>query len=1710
MKNAFFSFAIASIALCALHAQADAPSITSATVNRSFGTPVSVTVALGDGLPEAATLYAAIGEGDGGSTPSNWDVFVPVATLAAGATSYTYALPAGREGTTYQLRLFFAETTTPDFDCQLESITSDGSATLDLGVYPTQNTRSQMKFVYTQWGGNWLLGNYVGNDNEDYRFFGYGDSFYFDQPNNWRINGGGTLTSHTAVYELEIGNNYVKNLATGQNILTGSTDSYAARDFSMHLFCNSDYGTVYYLKIYDGNAIVRDFVPCRKNGEICLFDTISCTYFHAEGGTLSGGAEVPTTAMSVNGMVASTPTLSLTIPVPEPAPDPEFVITGSGYEVADFIPAPAASNLILGVSAADTNSRTGSENTGAAAVLTDGLIPSGVPAGARYTVGNYAVLEWKLPANQYSSLTELRFYSFWGGIYRTDIAIDSIAVQNADDTWTTIPSTAFNYGVTESRNTVGVFDDTLQSRRVTVRTVTGEPFATNAKTLRITFGLQDHDYDGLVEIEALGGETWTAYGSAATVSGPLYNYDEQGDYERLSFSVPGCKLRVSSLRAYTVTVTCGDMVLSSESLGILAPGGTLIVPTTEGCITTVSLASVEEGTITAPSPSLDAIAGGYDPVTATSTATITYSLPWAGSADSVCSFDLAYGPAGSSPATTNALGTGLATGASGSVTVSGFAAESDYVFQLVAVNDSGLIGATPATVFTTPRVPFYTWTNSANTYGTPWKDSANWLDGLFPDIPCAVADFSDFSLSQYPQVNIAGTVTVGEIHTGPLFYCGLGMKFANTGDGSLVLDNGAAPARIVLNDVGSYSGGEGYHEYNIGVPVKSDGEVSIEKHRLGSFFFRDTVSVDVLTLGDANRSTISLSQQADIKSGLDIHSGTLATTYTGAAPFGVAAPDVAMGSADACRAAILSYPAAASDVLHTLHSLELFGPSESFLSIRGTDTASASLSVGGFRRTGTAALAFRPSDFNRVGETETFMLPASFPRRASGMLPPWAVFSTGWDARFAAVDANGSVQILAGDSAPGGDSEVLGLNNTTLSADASAIGLRLNQAQSLNLNGHTLTLGDGTDAGLILILNSVVNGSNGGSLDWQGTLYAYVADDHESATKPDDLRTATIRDALAADASGVLAKTGYGRLVLESDTLPADLDLQILNGTLQWKGSADTVFDPAQVSPSGAGLFELSGVRKVAFSGTDLRFPSLGLYGGASATVGEGQTLAVRNMLKVDDHATLVFTNGASYVNGTFPLYIGDHLQGGSLVASGRDPATGKPTTLDLRDAALVLSKVDGGWSQANNNSLIVTDGAVVTNVSLFTIGENQGGHFGNRALFASGAQFYSRYARLGSMCMELDVTVTGEGTVWDNGGGDIEVAESGGGNKPYDVVLTVSDGALLRNAGSIQIGRFAAGSLHHSNGVRVLSGGRILSSGNVLVGYPSGGGGDLSNHFAVVEGEGSLWNLGGASLLVGESLQGTLQDSYAVIRNGGRMENVGVLNVGRLHACDAFRNSLIVTNGATLASSGAVQIGYASANQGYNCFENEVLVADDSTWDVGGARLWIGNRANCNTWVRDNALRIGRGGTVANAGDVLLGYTWNASRVCTRTNELDVAYESDENTCRNDLVLEGGTFSGATLTAYPGNGVRATIGAADFGAAVFSGTATFQADSYIHVDAADGAPTGKYLVLSASSLVGIDTAALMTDTPDHIRIMVEGTSVYAKVVNPGTLLLFR
>lgn len=51
-------------------------------------------------------------------------------------------------------------------------------------------------------------------------------------------------------------------------------------------------GRINYAKIYDGENLVRDFIPVRKNNELCLYDKITQTYFYNMGsGTLVGSDE---------------------------------------------------------------------------------------------------------------------------------------------------------------------------------------------------------------------------------------------------------------------------------------------------------------------------------------------------------------------------------------------------------------------------------------------------------------------------------------------------------------------------------------------------------------------------------------------------------------------------------------------------------------------------------------------------------------------------------------------------------------------------------------------------------------------------------------------------------------------------------------------------------------------------------------------------------------------------------------------------------------------------------------------------------------------------------------------------------------------------------------------------------------------------------------------------------------------------------------------------------------------------------------------------------------------------------------------------------------------------------------------------------------------------------------------------------------------------
>ena len=157
----------------------------------------------------------------------------------------------------------------------------------DLGVTLKDNTKIEVKLRPTSNGGGMIIGEVnPPSDNDDYRFFWYNKSIYYDY---------GSDRKHTPLpmytdYVLEVGNCYVKNLITGNYILQGSTKSGVAtahtRTLGLFGDKNNDYAFIYYIKVYEGDTLVKDFIPFKlEDGSGTLYDTISKTNCTVSNGT---------------------------------------------------------------------------------------------------------------------------------------------------------------------------------------------------------------------------------------------------------------------------------------------------------------------------------------------------------------------------------------------------------------------------------------------------------------------------------------------------------------------------------------------------------------------------------------------------------------------------------------------------------------------------------------------------------------------------------------------------------------------------------------------------------------------------------------------------------------------------------------------------------------------------------------------------------------------------------------------------------------------------------------------------------------------------------------------------------------------------------------------------------------------------------------------------------------------------------------------------------------------------------------------------------------------------------------------------------------------------------------------------------------------------------------------------------------------------------
>ena len=163
----------------------------------------------------------------------------------------------------------------------------------DLGVTLKDNTKIEIKLRPLTTGGGMIIGEVnAPSDDDDYRFFWYygnGSYICYDYGSDGMSSSLGVWSD----YVLEVGNYYIKNLTTGSYIMKGKAKSgvATAHTRTLGLFGEKDYARIYYIKIYEGDTLVKDFIPAKlEDGYGTLYDKVSKTYCSVSNGTLGAPA----------------------------------------------------------------------------------------------------------------------------------------------------------------------------------------------------------------------------------------------------------------------------------------------------------------------------------------------------------------------------------------------------------------------------------------------------------------------------------------------------------------------------------------------------------------------------------------------------------------------------------------------------------------------------------------------------------------------------------------------------------------------------------------------------------------------------------------------------------------------------------------------------------------------------------------------------------------------------------------------------------------------------------------------------------------------------------------------------------------------------------------------------------------------------------------------------------------------------------------------------------------------------------------------------------------------------------------------------------------------------------------------------------------------------------------------------------------------------
>ena len=623
----------------------------------------------------------------------------------------------------------------------------------------------------------------------------------------------------------------------------------------------------------------------------------------------------------------------------------------------------------------------------------------------------------------------------------------------------------------------------------------------------------------------------------------------------------------------------------------------------------------------------------------------------------------------------------------------------------------------------------------------------------------------------------------------------------------------------------------------------------------------------------------------------------------------------------------------------------------------------------------------------------------------NSLLPVWMQTSMG---DFLTYGANGVTQaIYAATFNSGMTTQVVSTASTKLTAAQQVYALKLSSS-GVDLNGQTLTIGDGTSAGLAYYTGSITSGVAGASVAF-GTAEAIV--------DVANITSGTI--SVNTSGTGGLTKMGSGTLTLAQFTSMYIGDTLIQAGGLNLTPIGAITYTNSFNGAGGlsvistAAFFSISG----ASTGT-IGLLSVGGGGGAltlsNGVVFNSGNVTIGNSAGVNSNAYNVGGLGALTTSSNTLFYVG-YLGSGyntmtitnALLLSAGASAVGYNTSNNtltvLAGGTLVLSNNNttpvigynsAGTTPAVSNSMVVNGGTLVSwGASSFVI--SRGGGYGNSLTFSNGAQVFSGALTVGFGSGDVSNTlyigglglssfVTNRAAVNVGGGtgasfnqaiitnATLQAASMAigyGAGSSFNTVTVMTNGCLI--AGGINFNPYQPAGNFTGNTL-VVNGGVVTNTGTMYMkGYATG--------FSV--GNGIVISNGGTYIDIGNFLNigMTPGDSSNFVQIGGlgaaSYASNGLVNVGSI---GSGGNYLIVTN-ATFLNTSCINLGVGSSNNSVRVQAGGTLTelyGGTSSLIVGGGAsssnvVWVQSGGVLNLIGTGLAVSNGFGNAITNSGGV-------------------------------------------------------------------------------------------------------------------------------------------